>query len=726
MINFTFFIFGFITVVSQTMILREMLVVFGGNELSVGLILGEWLLGSTLGSYFGSIFSKKIKTKKYISITLILTGLYLFLFLPILSNLRNVLNLLPGQSIGLSSLIITSLVSVIPLSFLIGTQFSLGAGWAENQSLHPFSWRIYFWEFVGFLAGGIIFTFLLIRFLSSSAILIVFSFLSIIFAFYLLFNKKSVSFLTAAALILIGYLLGPSLKASVDRYTYGKLYSGFRVIEVKNTPYSQLAVLEREGTKYILSDGSVSAVFPIEETEFSEAFSLIPLLYGEKTEKALLFGGGGKYADALSRIKYLKTDYVEADQGFMRLLSRMLPADIRGRNCITLHFDDARNFLKKSDKVYDVFYMGFQFPSTLLLNRFYSQEFFKEVDKHLKGGIAVFELPGSNAYLGEDILAVNSIVINTLRSVFRYVKVLPDDKTIIMASDKPFQKNSGILSDRCKELGSDIKFISKGYINYRTDPLKERRFNDELDKYNFKKVTGLKSHASINSDWMPKAVKDSLIYIYSNAEPWSAKILNAVYNNIFLIWIMIFLWFLSGRIGVLGTSFASGAAGMGLQIISIIALQIIAGNIYSLIGISNAVFMAGLALGALAYSFLGQRIRVKYIEAGFVLWILVWLLLFSLKLIPAILTFVLSLGTAFFVGFEFPALTTSREKYSSDSESKTAGKVYAFDLLGGFLGALCTGAFMLISRGILETVFFIAILKIISASWWARNERKEA
>ena len=42
---------GFSAVVIQTLFIREMLVVFQGNELSVGIILSQWLAGTALGNF---------------------------------------------------------------------------------------------------------------------------------------------------------------------------------------------------------------------------------------------------------------------------------------------------------------------------------------------------------------------------------------------------------------------------------------------------------------------------------------------------------------------------------------------------------------------------------------------------------------------------------------------------------------------------------------------------
>ncbi|TET70243.1 MAG: hypothetical protein E3J45_00345, partial [Candidatus Zixiibacteriota bacterium] len=53
------FYLGFLSLVAQTILLREMLAVFSGNEIVLGAILAFWLLWVGLGSLFGNWFSKR-------------------------------------------------------------------------------------------------------------------------------------------------------------------------------------------------------------------------------------------------------------------------------------------------------------------------------------------------------------------------------------------------------------------------------------------------------------------------------------------------------------------------------------------------------------------------------------------------------------------------------------------------------------------------------------------
>jgi len=50
LLSFGFLLMGFTFTVTQGLLIRELLVAFFGNELSIGLILGNWLILEAVGS----------------------------------------------------------------------------------------------------------------------------------------------------------------------------------------------------------------------------------------------------------------------------------------------------------------------------------------------------------------------------------------------------------------------------------------------------------------------------------------------------------------------------------------------------------------------------------------------------------------------------------------------------------------------------------------------------
>jgi len=58
---FALILMGFSSLIVQTLLIREFLIIFYGNELTIGIILGEWIILEALGSKFFTKPSLKIK-----------------------------------------------------------------------------------------------------------------------------------------------------------------------------------------------------------------------------------------------------------------------------------------------------------------------------------------------------------------------------------------------------------------------------------------------------------------------------------------------------------------------------------------------------------------------------------------------------------------------------------------------------------------------------------------
>ena len=66
-------VMGFSGIVAQILCLREFLVIFSGNELSIGIILANWLILEAFGAFFLGKRAERIKQKleAFVSIQLI-------------------------------------------------------------------------------------------------------------------------------------------------------------------------------------------------------------------------------------------------------------------------------------------------------------------------------------------------------------------------------------------------------------------------------------------------------------------------------------------------------------------------------------------------------------------------------------------------------------------------------------------------------------------------------
>ncbi len=169
---------------------------------------------------------------------------------------------------------------------------------------------------------------------------------------------------------------------------------------------------------------------------------------------------------------------------------------------------------------------------------------------------------------------------------------------------------------------------------------------------------------------------------------------------------------------------ASGFAGMGLEVVLLIAFQVTYGYVYQQIGLIITGFMVGAAAGA-AWS--GRR-RVDpwgliftsdaSLAAVAFLAIPILLLLQATdhalleECAPPVIFPLLNGVVGFLVGAQFPP--AARLLFRTVEE--TAGQLYAFDLMGACLGALVVSAFCVPVMGIDTTCALLGGLKIASAA----------
>ena len=118
---------GFTSLVVQTLLIREFLISFYGNELTIGLILSNWIILEALGSSLLNRASLKSK-RPHLVYALLQTGIALYLPLSIffIRTIKNILGLTLGEGMGILPIFFSSLFILAPLSLFDGAEFPFG------------------------------------------------------------------------------------------------------------------------------------------------------------------------------------------------------------------------------------------------------------------------------------------------------------------------------------------------------------------------------------------------------------------------------------------------------------------------------------------------------------------------------------------------------------------------------------------------------------------------
>ena len=190
---FAFVLMGMAALLAQILLLRELMVVFSGNELSTGVTLSAWLLWTALGSGILGMWADRIKDKtSFFAWVQLVLAFLLPASLLLVRYLRPLLGLPVGEIASLPQMALGIFPLLFPFCLLSGFLFALGCsllGVFLGKQARSVG-TVYAYEALGAGIGGVAFSYLLIHFL----------------------NPWQVVLLTAAFMALSSFLLARTLR----------------------------------------------------------------------------------------------------------------------------------------------------------------------------------------------------------------------------------------------------------------------------------------------------------------------------------------------------------------------------------------------------------------------------------------------------------------------------------------------------------------------------------
>ena len=727
---------GFTSLVVQTLLIREFLVTFYGNELTIGLILGIWILSQAFASAASSGFGNK-RQDAYLNYTFL--QLFISIYLPISIFLtrvvKNFLAITPGEAVGLLPIFFSSLLIVAPLGIFIGMQFPCGCNIYEKNSKNPgqTAGRVYILEAAGFILAGPILTYIFLTRADSFQIVFLIGLINLISGLFLSgeknrsFPKKIIAAGISVLAVLNLCLIFSGVPLKIHKYSLLKQWRNQKLIEYKNSIYGNLVVSQKQEQYTFYANGIPVINIPTPDIISTEDLIHFGLLSHPDPKKILfLSGGAGGPINEVLKHPVEKIDYAELDPLLIDLIKKF-PRAITEKELsdhrLNLKITDGVRFIKTTSSKYDVVFINLPPPSTLQLNRYYTKEFFNRIKEILNpGGKLVLALPGSLSYLNEELKELNLCVLNILKEVFPYVEVIPGDNNLYISSCVPMEITPEVFLERIRQRNISTNVLTPSYLEYRL----KTSWRDWLYE-NLKKSSGIKE----NSNLTPCGVFYGIAYWNSLFTPYLRGFFSAInkinFNHLifFIIILEIILFFLKTlvpkfkKIGVAMSMATTGFAGMSFYLIFIFSYQVFFGYVYHHIALLATSFMAGLAGGSWLVTKNSGRIKNNLawfisMEISIVLFSLAsGLFLVYLNGIGEFgfypLFYILSALSGFFVGAEFPL---ANKLYRQDNTYvKTAGLLYAADLFGSFFAALPVSIVLLPMFGVLKTCIFLAMLK---------------
>lgn len=690
------FLLGLISIAAQIILLREFLSFFYGNELVLGLILANWMLLTGLGAYIGKNAERRIFSLTPAMLLLGVLAVLPFILVFLMYYLRNLV-FVQGSMLNLAEIFLSSLVLLLPFCLLSGFIFTLLGELTSRYHQKNLIEKVYAWESFGSLVGGIVFNLVIIWFLKtfqSLTLLALFNLLLISWLAWRHHMRRLVGFTGALfiGMVLLNIFVNPDLQAR--RF----LYQGHEVEYFKSSPYGNI-VVTRQGEQINFYENQI-LLFSSQQPTLSEESVHYPMLQHEQPRQVLLLSGGtpGMIREIL-KYNIHHVDYVEINPWLIQAVRKY--SQVYENRRVGVINQDARLYVKSTDKKYDAALINLPEPSTVQLNRFYTESFYKELKKCLNPGAVVsFSISGSSNYMSEEQRQLNSSLYQTLRTAFGHVMLIPGEKLYFVASDQPLTYK---ISQLAENKGLDNVYVNPYYIQ---DDLLKRRGKLLMDD--------LIAGAQVNTDFRP-------ITYHLKVQQWLSYFDFNYWMPLLLAGFIALYFFIRLHPVNLGM-FAAGFAGASVEVILLVAFQILYGYVYSMVGIIVTVFMAGLAVGTFYREKLIPRVyvstyyRLIWVMGGYIL--LLPLILYGLRHISVpptvihILFVLLMFIAAMFVGMIFSLASQLRlRKWIT-----IVSEVYSVDLLGAGIGTFVVSVYLIPVLGLINVLLITGGISLLSGA----------
>lgn len=703
---------GFVSILGQVVILRELNVAFYGIELIYILALGFWLLGTAIGAAVGR--STHEPQERSVQNLFLLTSAALASDIVLVRGIRQIFGGVPGGFLPFQTQLTGLMLTVLPLSFLTGLLFRWTARrfLSEDRTLA----EAYSLESAGGVLGGLTSTLLLTwGFQNLSAGLLCCACSLAVVASYSrnarFVLQKSLSFTGLAVVLVLA-----SFSFQLDRLMTS--WSHPQLIESRDTPYGRITVTSREGQICIFENDALSYET---QTTAAEEFVQLSALQSTNLERVLVLGGGfGGIIFELLKLPVRDIDYVEINKRAIEMVRYRLPpefGDSFNDARIRIIYDDPRRFLEQP-RTYDVILVAMPEPMSAQNNRFYTEEFFGECSKTLRhGGIFAFAIRSAENLWTPELRNRNRSIYAALKSAFENVVVIPGVTNIFIASRSALTTDPGILIERFRERKPAARLVLPEYINYVYT-------NDRFGEVNETLSGGI---PVLNSDIQPACYSYTIsiwlskfIRGFTLPEPRSFTLSALLSSPVF--WLIVTGTFIIALSKTLVTirefllMFLAGAVGMISETVLLLNYQSRSGVLYQDIGILLMTFMVGLTVGAFVTNKLitnRRSIGRKHRWAGAalilgfaVLNLVIYYTVGSGYLGSLLLT---SLMLAL-VGAAVSAVFVYISLAGDGSGRKAMTWLYSADLFGGSAGSLIAILIFIPVFGILTTSVLAAVM----------------
>jgi spermidine synthase len=560
--------------------MREMLGVFAGNEMVLGVALGNWLLTMGLGAALGRWIARRNASSGVFVSLLTCTAIIPPVQIIILRSLRQFL-FLPGEAVGVFGTVLLSFLVLLPYCLCAGLFLALACRALATKESAESAGRVYTMDSLGSVAGGALFSFILVWWFDHVALLAIPALLNTLAATWLAWRARQKfrpAFGLALALMLVlGFAVVVWIVvADPDVSSTARQFPGQQIVFRGSSPYGRLVVAQSAGQTNVIENGLVLVSTP--NIEAAEEAAHFAMAQRPGAKKVLLVGGSlsGTPREIL-RYPVTALDCVELDPLIILLGRKFLSSGFSDPR-LRLFEADPRQFIRHAQPgTYDVIILALPDPSTAQLNRLFTEEFFHEAGRSLRpSGILSFVAGRYENYAGAELVRLLSCARQTATRSFPHVLLIPGLRVYFFASNEPLTTNIASGLDRA---GVTPRWVTRDYLAAALAP-------DRLA--DIERAAG--KPAPVNRDFSP-------VLYYLHLRHWASQF-EIGSSWLWLLLVLLAVIYVARLRGAARIIFASGFAGAAVEIVLLLAMQTFSGSVYRQVAWVVTLFMAGLATGA--------------------------------------------------------------------------------------------------------------------------------
>jgi spermidine synthase len=678
---------GCVSIIGQTVLLRELLIEVRGNEIVFAIYLSLWLflvsIGSLIAKYFlGKKQLDRIITAIFIMLCFIIPAQFLSI-----THLVKAFAIVSGEMINIPGLFLTAFIVLLPGSLLTGFLFPLLCKQlpSRKQPVH----LGYILECSGIICGGILLA-IGIHFLPHFSILIILNIIILSIVFYVFRRKYIIIFLLLFCLFM-------PFSGRFFQEIYAKKYEPQELLLTGDSRYGRLDITSSNLQKNYYWNGELFA--NSQNDIYAQQLVHFVMLQHPAPQNILLVGGLlNGFIDEIELYPAVsQIDYLELDKNITR--------QAKSDSLVNYIYKDVVDYLNSTDKKYDLILIDVPDPSSLNLNRFYTEDFFELIKSRMSvdSSVAAITLSSGTNFMTPDIEELNATVYHTFSRSFPNVILIPSVKNIFIGSSNDFISNN-------------VEILSSRILRKRTwfnETVIFEKCNELRKKQMISAIT--KKAPQINNLGNPVAYLATLRMWTRKLGIRSDKYIEFIKKHFILSFICVFavLMFTSMLASTISRSrlfrtdfsiFIVSLVNFVMQLILINLFQVHFGFAFWAVFIFTSVFMLGLTAGFIAGKALTVPLKILLMLNALLIGLLI--LVFDSKLF-LITYFGFNFLFAFMEGAVLSILLKRKFKKEKISSSST---FYFLDSLGATTGGLLVGVIIIPVFGLKSSLLFLSFL----------------